>query len=100
MGSCWKAVRAKIWSVSSPVKIKRVFHIINSSADKWVNYLKTQSRDNGIIRMDDGCLKFAIDFISSSSFGMDIKIFDDQKPSMLKKIVTKNLRLDAARLVF
>jgi len=99
-GEKWKALRSVIGPTFSQAKLKRVFHLMNSSGEKLVKYLKTQTdKSDGVVDLEIGLSKFVMDFITSSAFALYTKVFEDKEtPTLFEKMASK-LKLSSGRII-
>ncbi|KAJ3654759.1 hypothetical protein Zmor_013927 [Zophobas morio] len=73
----WKEMRTKITPVFTSSKMKAMSNLIENSSNELTNYLSTQVERKSVIEMKEVCLKFTVNVITSTAFGVDSNSFKD-----------------------
>ncbi|KAJ3654760.1 hypothetical protein Zmor_013928 [Zophobas morio] len=73
----WREMRVKITPVFTSSKMKAMSKLIENSSTELTNYLNTQVERKSVIEMKEVCLKFTVNVITSTAFGVDSNSFKD-----------------------
>lgn len=73
----WRDVRTKITPVFTSSKIKVMSELIENASQELTNYLNNQIRDNNSVEMKEVCVRFTVDVIGSTIFGVQANSFKD-----------------------
>ncbi|CAH1369189.1 unnamed protein product [Tenebrio molitor] len=74
----WKEVRSKITPIFTSSKIKVMSKLMENVAEEMVHYLNKKIQHNAIIEIKDICLKFIVDVISTTAFGVNAYSFKNE----------------------
>ena len=77
-GQKWKDLRSAMTPAFSTGKIRKIFHIITTSADRMIKYAQDEAKVKPDLDMGDICGRFTMDVIASAAFGVDSNNFVDR----------------------
>ncbi|CAG7825768.1 unnamed protein product [Allacma fusca] len=83
-GDAWKALRIKMTPTFTTGKIRRMFTIFNSSAEKLTKALENQISSNQVLEIRPFIQKLTMDVIASATFGIESNLFEDPDSTFAK----------------
>jgi cytochrome P450 family 6 len=72
-GQEWKNIRVKLTPTFTSGKMKMMFPLVSSSADRMINYLKPFAEKNEPLELKEVFSSFTIEVIASVAFGLEIE---------------------------
>ncbi|XP_044006806.1 cytochrome P450 6a2-like [Aphidius gifuensis] len=95
-GARWKNLRAKLTPTFTSGKMKQMFNVMYSCADKMTKHLESIAKNRGIIGIKELSARLTTDVIVSTAFGIDSNCIDNPDSEFRywgKKAFKPNLRL-------
>ncbi|EFA12854.2 cytochrome P450 6j1 [Tribolium castaneum] len=86
----WRELRTKMTPVFTSSKIKIMSELIENASHEMTNYLNNHIKDYNSVEMRDVCLKFTVDVIGSTIFGVQANSFKDENSqfsSVAKRLI-------------